>query len=105
MKKVLIKVGYGSWLEVDLETAKTIVEAAKWERTYEYNGYQYKKVLKDDIELVFVEESELKTPEEATLNIEEIMEENNRLTRENENLRNKVEALNQPVRELIVVGE
>jgi hypothetical protein len=108
--KILLNVGYNRYIKLpEIATAEFIVALlgvkSYYEKSYQTGKF---KLLKSDetssdlAEIISVDENELPDANPQIVEMNEVMLENNRLTRENEMLLNKLKALS-PSEETAVV--
>lgn len=87
--KLLFSPGYSVYLEVSPGLLETLLECTLYEKKYDC-GYKYKKAENVIPELNLISESEFIVEKVQTIDINAIMEENNRLARELDKLKEKL---------------
>ncbi len=92
MAKVLIEVPYSTLIEVDSSLITALLDCKLYKKDYNYatSEYEYKEEVKETLTLHVANITPI-SPQE--LELQNILEENNRLTRENENLQAKLDTI------------
>ena len=88
-RKILVSITYNGYIEVSPELLAQLMECPVYKQSYE-SGYKYTPADEDHgIEIQIPKATEFITDDPITIDISEIMAENNRLTRELEMLQEK----------------
>jgi hypothetical protein len=92
-RKILVSITYNGYIEVSPQLLAQLIECPVYKQLYD-NGYKY--TLADDehgIEIQVPRHTDFITDDPVTIDVNEIMAENNRLTRELELLKEKYKPL------------
>jgi hypothetical protein len=92
---IFVEIPYNHFIKMPLALAEQLGECTLFKQEYNGNRYVYKESIQDIGYLMVQQKDIILLHDEETIEIEAILEENNRLSRENERLLEKLKKLSE----------